>query len=108
MIREKKKKSKYSYKKTKAQVIGEYLRTIIISIVIAGLITLGLTIHTRNEIISNLYDSTSQQTMDLAHAKELIEQSIHIEELSRKNYSVCLHAGELFEIALSAIFEIVV
>ena len=99
MIREKKKKSKYSYKKTKAQVIGEYLRTIIISIVIAGLITLGLTIHTRNEIISNLYDSTSQQTMDLAHAKELIEQSIHIEELARKNYSVCLHAGELFEIA---------
>ena len=97
MIR--KKKSKYTYKKTKAQIVGEYVRTVIMSIFIAGFITLGLTIHTRNEIISNMYDSSVQQTLDMAHAKELIEQSIHIDELSRKSYSVCLHSGELYEIA---------
>ena len=51
MIKEKIKITKYNFKKTKAQIISEYLRTILCSILVAIVITSTLAIHARNEMI---------------------------------------------------------
>lgn len=100
MIKEKKKISKYNYKKTNSQIIKEYLRTILFSILFAVVITSSLAIHARNEMIKDLYNQANvQKTIDKTHAQELVAKADAIVDLETKKYSVCLHTGEIYEMA---------
>ncbi len=100
MIKEKKKKTKYNFKKNRTQVIMEYLRTVLISILIAIIITSGLAIHARNEMIKDIFASQERQkVLDKKVALEIITQTNLLKDLSSKTYSVCMHAGEICEIA---------
>lgn len=98
MIKEKKKKSKYDYSKSKSQILKEYLRTIFLSILVALIITLLLANHARNEMIKNLYTSPEEKSsFDRKIAQELIVQSDFMKDLRSKSYTVCMHAGDLYE-----------
>lgn len=100
MIKEKAKKTKYNDRKTIKRIIFEYLRTIGISIMIACFVTTGLAIHARNEMIKNIYTASEQQKiMDKKAALELITRSNLLDDIQNKTYSVCMHAGEIYEIA---------
>lgn len=101
MIKEKKKKNtKYHFHKSKAEIITEYVRTVLISIGIAIVITTSLTIHARNEMIKDVFASAQRQkTLDRRVALEIITQTNLLEGLGGKNYAVCMHAGEIYEIA---------
>ena len=54
MIKEKKKNTKYNYKKSKARILMEYVRTVLCSFLLAIFITTGLAIHARNEMIKDI------------------------------------------------------
>ena len=100
MIKEKKKKTKYNFQKTKAQIISEYLRTILCSILVAIVITTTLAIHARNEMIKDIFASAQEQkTLDRRTALEIITQTNLMKDLKNKKYAVCMHAGEIYEIA---------
>ena len=76
MIKEKQKKTKYNYKKTKNKIILEYLRTILCSILFALLLTSVLAIHARQEMIKDIYAYASEQeTLDKQHALEIITKT---------------------------------
>ena len=97
MIKEKKKKSKYNYHKSSKQIIREYVRTVMLSILTAIIITTGLAIHARHEMIKDLNNQTTlQKVLDQNQAKELIEKADAIKDLHTKKYSVCLHIGDLY------------
>lgn len=101
MIKEKQKKNtKYNFHKSKKQVIWEYLRTVLVSIGIAIIVTTGLAIHARNEMIKDIFASMQQQkVLDRKLALEIITQTNLLKDLNSKTYSVCMHAGEIYEIA---------
>ena len=100
MIKEKKKKSKYNYKKTKKQIILSYVRTVMLSLLFAVCLTTGLAINARNEMIKNLYaESEKQNILDKATALKLITQTDLLKDLKYKKYSVCMHVGKLYEAA---------
>lgn len=100
MIKEKKKKSKYNFCKTKKQILIEYFRTIFCSIIIATLFSSGLAMHARNEMIKNSYTSIEeQQKIDKEIAIQIIQHSDLMKDLYSKKYNVCLHAGDLYETA---------
>ena len=100
MIKEKKKKTKYNIEKTKAQALLEYLRTILCSFILAVIITVCLTIHARNEMIKDIFESdNTQKIMDRKVALEIILNTNLLKDLKNKTYSVCMHAGEICEIA---------
>lgn len=101
MIKEKiKKHTKYNFHKTKKQILMEYIRTFFISIGVAIVITTGLAIHARNEMIKDVFASMQQQkVLDRKLALEIITQTNLLKDLSSKTYSVCMHAGEIYEIA---------
>ncbi len=100
MIKEKKKSSKYNFKKSKTQVINEYLRTIGFSVLFSVIFTSGLALHARNEMIKDISMSLeTRQSMDRKLAQQLIESADLIKDLPSKKYSVCLHIGELYETA---------
>lgn len=100
MIKEKKKSSKYNFKKTKTQIINEYLRTIGFSVLFSVIFTSSLALHARNEMIKDISMSAeTRQSMDKKLAQQLIASTDLIKELSSKKYSVCLHTGDLYETA---------
>ena len=100
MIKEKEKKTKYNFKKTRTQIIIEYLRTILCSIFIAVVITTSLAIHARNEMIKDIFASAEEQKiLDKKTAMEVITQTNLLKDLKNKTYAVCMHAGEIYEIA---------
>lgn len=100
MIKERKKKSKYNIKKTKKQIMFEYLKTIMLSILFAIIITSGLAIQARNEMIKNVYlEAKEQQALDKETALKLITQTDLLKDIHTKKYSVCMHIAELYEAA---------
>ena len=100
MIKEKKKKTKYNYTKTKTQIIKEFLRTILCSIFVAIVITTGLAIHARNEMIKDIFaEAQTQNILDRRTALEILTQTNLLKDLKNKKYSVCMHAGEIYDIA---------
>lgn len=100
MIKEKKKNTKYNFKKTKKQLLLEYLRTVFCSILFAIIFTSFLALHARNEMIKNLYtDADEQQKLDKELAQQIISQSNLIKDLQSKNYIICMHVGDLYETA---------
>lgn len=100
MIKERKKTSKYNFHKTKTQILIEYIRTILCSFLIAIFITAGLTIHARNEMIKDIFASQEKQNnLDRKLAIEIITQTNLLKDLKNKTYSVCMHAGEIYETA---------
>lgn len=100
MIKEKKKKTKYNIEKNKTQILLEYLRTILCSFILAVIITVCLTIHARNEMIKDIFESDNTQSiMDKKVALEIILNTNLLQDLKNKTYSVCMHAGEICEIA---------
>lgn len=100
MIKEKKKKSKYNFKKNRTQILVEYIRTIFCAIIVGIIITTGLAINARNEMIKDItFAQEEQNTIDKKHAQEIINQRNLLEDLNTKTYSVCMHIGEIYEAA---------
>lgn len=100
MIKEKTKNTKYNFKKSKTQIIKEYLRTVLCSFLVAIIVTTCLAMHARNEIIKDIFANKEQQNlMDKKVAQEIIARTDILDGLSKKTYSVCLHAGEICEVA---------
>lgn len=100
MIKEKKKKTKYNFKKSTKQIVFEYLRTVFFSCIFALIITTSLTLHARNEMIQNIYaENGNRQKLEREQALELITQSDLLTGLSAKTYSMCMHIGDLYEAA---------
>ncbi len=101
MIKEKNKKSRFEKKKKSiVQTLSEYGRTIGISFLIALVFTLLLSFHARSEMIRNLYTNVKeQQKIDRQIAKQLISQSDLTKDLKKKNYSVIMQVGLLYESA---------
>lgn len=100
MIKEEKKNTKYNFQKSLSKILLEYLRTILCSILISIFITTGLAIHARNEMIKDIFAAQEKQKiLDRRVALEMIAQTGILKNLSTKTYSVCMHAGEICEIA---------
>lgn len=100
MIKEKKKKSKYNYKKNKKQVLLSYTKTVFLSLVFATILTTCLAIHARNEMIKDLAnESQKQNTLDKATAQRIITQTDLLKDLKFKKHSICMHVGKLYEAA---------
>jgi len=100
MIKEKKKKSKYVFYKTKSQILLEYFRTVFFSVLLAFIITSSLAMHARNEMIKDISNQhIEQEHLDKQIAIKLIEQTDLLEDLQTKKYSICMHVGNLFESA---------
>ena len=97
MIKEKKKITKYNSKKTSKEIIFEYARTILFSVIFATIITSILAIHARSEMIKNLYaDASIKKKIDKQIAQQIIEQSDLMEDLPDKNYVICMNVGDLY------------
>lgn len=100
MIKEKRKITKYNQKKTKQQILNEYLRTVAVSFFVGIVITSFLAIHARNEMIKNIYANVEEQeSMDKKMAQQIIQQSDLMDDLQKKKYIVCLHVGDLYATA---------
>lgn len=100
MIKEKEKITKYNYKKSRTQLLIEYSRTVLCSLLTAAFITFCLSIHARNEMIKDISSIAEEQSkIDRNTAIEIITQSNLLKDLKNKTYSVCMHAGEIYESA---------
>ena len=100
MIKEKKKITKYNYKKSPKEVAMEYFRTIAFSILFSVIVTIVLTFNARAEMIKNIYaDTNVKQRIDMQVAQQIIAQSNLLIDLSNKTYAMCMHIGELYETA---------
>ena len=93
MIKEPKKIIK---KKSRTQIIMEYVRTISISFLCALIFTVLLSIHARSEMIKNLYvNAEEQQKIDEQLARQLVGQSDFTKDLQGKKYTICMQVGRL-------------
>ena len=100
MIKEKKKITKYNYKKSAKEIAIEYLRTIAISVLFSLIFTIILAFNARAEMIKNLYnDENIKQKLDMQMAQKIIAQSNLLTDLNNKSYTMCMHIGELYETA---------
>lgn len=100
MIKEKQKKDRFGAEKSKQQILTGYVRTAAVSFCAALIFTLLLSAHARSEMIKNLYASSSeQQKINEQIAKQLVLQSDLTKDLIKKNYSICMHAGDLYAMA---------
>ncbi len=101
MIKEKPKKTKYNAKKTRNQIISEYLRTVLFSVFTACIITAILSVHARNEMIKNLYENpAAQRKIDKQLAMQFINSNSDLlDDLRTKKYSVIMNVGSLYETA---------
>ena len=87
MIKEKKKKSKYNFKKNRTQILVEYIRTIFCAIIVGIIITTGLAINARNEMIKDIFShAEQQQAMDRKTALEIITQSNLLKDLKNSHF----------------------
>ena len=100
MIKEKKKITKYNFHKSNTQLAIEYTRTILYSLLAAIIITTFLALNARNEMLSDIYSMEEvQNKIDRQVAIEIITQQNLLKDLKNKKYSVCMHAGEIYETA---------
>ena len=100
MIKEKKKNTKFNIKKTKLQILIECIRTIFCAFLCGTVITIGLVMHARNEIIKNPFlDPHEQSRLEKKIALEIISESDLLKDLTTKNYKYCMRVGEIYEIA---------
>lgn len=98
MIKEPKKKKK---RKTKKQILYEYLRTIAFSFLIGCSVAVFLTLYAREEMIKNLHSAnfSKVQTIDKNIAKQLLTQTDLVTNPAAKNFSLCMYIGNLYETA---------
>lgn len=100
MIKEEKKITKYSFQKTKSQIIADYLRTVSFSILFAIILTSGMALHARNEMLKDISTSSeTKQNMDRQLAQQLIQSTNLMKDLPSRKSTVCMHIGELYETA---------
>ena len=100
MIKEKQKITKYNYRKTRKQVLMEYVRTIFFSILVSIIITSSLALHARHEMIKTFNNAdVIQNKIDKKVAEQILAQNDYIVNLQSKNYGVCIHVAELYDIA---------
>ncbi len=99
MIKEKKKITKYNYKKPLKVIISEYIRTIMFSILFAAVFTTCLSINARNEMIRNLYvNAEEQKLVEKQIAQQFIQSNTDLlNDIKNKKYSICINIGELYE-----------
>lgn len=98
MIKDKKRKEKFL--KSLSKVVLEYIRTILVSFLIAAIFTIILSMHARNEMIKNIYvNPEERQKYHTEIAKKLISQSDLLDNLHTRKYEVCLQVGNLYEAA---------
>lgn len=94
------KDNKENFLNTISGIVLEYTRTILVSFLIAGLFTVILSFHARNEMIKNLYiNPEEQQKYHAEIAKKIIAQSDLLDNLHTRKYSICLQVGNLYEAA---------
>ncbi len=100
MIKGTKKSNNTEVKKTIVQILLEYIRTIVITFLVAIVFTTMLTIHARNEMIKNLYANDSvRQKIDEQIAKQIVAQSDLTESLQDKDFAICMQVGNIYESA---------
>lgn len=101
MIKEKVKITKYNYKKPVKLIVKEYLKTIAISFLCGAVITTCLSIHAKNEMIKNIYaNAEARQNINKQIALQLINSNSDLmNDMQKKNYSVCMHIGDIYETA---------
>jgi len=99
MIKEKKKITIYNYRKSTKEIITEYVRTIMLSLLFAFVFTVCLSLHARHEMIKNIYvDQTAQNTIDKQLAEQFIQSNKDLlSDIKDKKYSICMHIGTLYE-----------
>ena len=99
MIKEKRKITAYNYKKPKKVVLIEYTRTVLVSMLVAFIFTVALSIHARNEMIKNIYiNAQMQETIDKQLAEQFILSNTDLlNDIKNKKYSICMHIGLLYE-----------
>lgn len=96
MTREKSKKK--IIKKSKKQIVLEYLRTVAISFSAALIFTLLLSFHARNEMIRNYYAKPEEQLkIDEEVARSIVTQSDLTRDLLGKKYTICMQVARLYE-----------
>ncbi len=98
MIKDNDKKKRKT--KTLSQIVMEYVRTVGISFCVALVITVGLSVKAREDMIKNLHAvKTNTQKIDEQIAKQIVAKSDLMKDLATKNYAVCLQVGNLYEAA---------
>lgn len=99
MIKEKRKISIYNYKKPAKQVFMEYARTVGFSVLFAFVFTVCLSIHARNEMIKNIYETAAnQKTIDKQLAEQFIQSNTDLlNDIKNKKYALCMHIGALYK-----------
>lgn len=96
----KNKKIVFVKKENRFKPLIDYMRTILFSILVAAFITTCLVIKARNEMFEDiLAQNHKQKLMDEKVAMEIITETDLLENLKNKTYQVCMHAGEICEIA---------
>lgn len=96
----KEKTKKINVKKTPAQVLFEYLRTVAYSFLAALIFTILLSFHARSEMVKNLYVNADERLrIDTQLAKQIVMQSDFMQDLRKKNYNICMQVGNLYESA---------
>ena len=101
MIKEKKKITKYNYKKPVRQIVMEYVRTVMFSLLFAAVFTTVLTLHARHEMIKNIYASAeAKNNLDRQLAIQLINTTPDLlKDMSTRKYEICIQIGNIFETA---------
>lgn len=99
MIKEEKRITEYNRQKTFRGIVLEYLRTIFLSVLVAFIITIVLSIQARNEMIKNVYTNTEiQKKIDKQLAEQFIQSHTNLlSDIKNKKYSICMHIGALYE-----------
>ncbi len=91
--------SKIVVKNTKSKIFLEYIRTVAISFCVALFFTVLLACHARSEMIKNLYMNANEQNkINKQVALKLVQEAGFIKDLNSKNYTICMHIGNIYEI----------
>ena len=97
MIKEK--KIAKNIKKPLKRIFFEYIRTILLSLLVALSITIGLTDAARREMLENVYARIEDQAIQNKYMAEHFIQSNSnlLSDIKNKQYAVCMHIGDLYE-----------
>ena len=85
MIKEEERVSKYNTQKTTAEVIMEYVRTVLFSILFAVVITSFLAIHARNQIIKTPYSDNKEFLVTKSIAQQILSNTDIEEEIETEH-----------------------
>lgn len=99
MIKEKK-KIKKKKELTFAQEIASYIKTAVMSFLVAAIFTVLLSFHSRSQMIKNLYtEKETRSKIERQVAQQIVAHSDLTASLISKNYTVCMQVGNLYEMA---------